>query len=234
MTTGLTASQLKVIAILAMLIDHIATVFVYWRSPLGITMHFIGRITGPVMFYFMVEGYHHTKNINRYTIRLALFAIVSYIPYIYCMDRQMPNQTNFYHLNVIYTLCIGLLVLRAKYEVGNHFIKNGAMLVLFFLSLFGDWSFLAPLTILLFDKYRGNFKKQMMAYSFVIIIMIGFIFVDPHWKIASLFQQLGMILPIFLLSFYRGEKGQGSKWLFYVFYPLHLMVLGVLYQIFIN
>lgn len=231
---GLTASQLKLIAILAMLIDHIATVFVGGNNPLGVIMHFIGRITGPVMFYFVVEGYHYTRNVNRYTLRLVLFAIISYIPYIYCFDEQLPNKHNFMHLNVIYTICVGLLVLRAKYEIKNPFIRRGIIIILFFISLFGDWSFLAPLIIFWFDKYRGNFKQQMTAYFFTILFMIGIVFIESAWRLTTVLIQLGMILPILLLYFYNGEKGKGNKWAFYVFYPLHLILLGLLHYAFIK
>jgi len=71
---GLNAWQLKLIAIVAMVIDHLAFSFVPDGTFLAVAMHFIGRITGPTMFYFAVEGYHHTRNLNRYLFRLAAFA----------------------------------------------------------------------------------------------------------------------------------------------------------------
>ena len=62
---GITLNSLKYIAVLAMTIDHIAVAFVPDGTILAIIMHTLGKITGPVMFYSAVEGYHHTGNINR-------------------------------------------------------------------------------------------------------------------------------------------------------------------------
>lgn len=66
-----------------MAIDHIAWAFVPDGSILAIVMHFIGSITGPIMFFSAVEGYHHTKNINKYMARLAAFAVISWFPFVY-------------------------------------------------------------------------------------------------------------------------------------------------------
>jgi len=62
----LNRNQLKYIVIVAMLIDHIAWGFVYMDSVLGQVMHFIGRLTGPTMVYFIVEGYLHTRNVKKF------------------------------------------------------------------------------------------------------------------------------------------------------------------------
>ncbi len=62
--TGMSSFTLKMIAILAMLIDHIAWAFVPTGTLLGQIMHIIGRITAPIMCYFIAEGYYHTHNIK--------------------------------------------------------------------------------------------------------------------------------------------------------------------------
>ena len=80
---GLTVNTLKYIAILAMVIDHIAYAFVPSGTALSIVMHFIGRTTGPIMFFSAVEGYHHTSNIRKYILRLTIFAIISWFPFLY-------------------------------------------------------------------------------------------------------------------------------------------------------
>jgi uncharacterized membrane protein len=62
MKLSINRNQLKYIAIVAMLIDHIAWAFVPTYTVLGEVMHFIGRLTGPVMAYFLAEGYIHTHD----------------------------------------------------------------------------------------------------------------------------------------------------------------------------
>ena len=73
---GLDGEALKLIAIFAMTVDHIAYAFVEDGTLLAVLMHAIGRITGPVMFYLAAEGYHHTRSVPRYILRLAVFALI--------------------------------------------------------------------------------------------------------------------------------------------------------------
>ena len=70
------ANQIKLLAILAMTIDHIAWLVFpgYSKAPLALLMHLIGRMTCPIMCFFIAEGYYHTRNIHKYTFRLFLFA----------------------------------------------------------------------------------------------------------------------------------------------------------------
>ena len=65
-------NQLKYLVIIAMLIDHIAWVFIPMASVLGQIMHFIGRLTAPTMVYFISEGYYYTHNIKKYALRLGV------------------------------------------------------------------------------------------------------------------------------------------------------------------
>lgn len=242
---GLSADMLKIIAIVAMTIDHAAATFVpvYYSLP-GAIMHCIGRITGPVMFYFIVEGYHHTRNANRYTLRLGLFALVSYLPFIYFKSGALPTADTWLDLNVIYTLFLGHLMLRVRHEVRHPVPKYLVVAGLFLLSFYGDWGYLALLFIWVFDTFRGNFKQQAVGYG-ALALMRLLPAVDSLWtqlsnkQPAALWQpyagqvlvMAGMFLPLLLLAFYSGQKGglgRGGKWLFYIYYPLHLLVLGYL------
>jgi len=164
---GLSGNSLKLIAIVAMFIDHAAIAFVPLGTPLYILMRAIGRTAAPIMFFFIAEGYHHTHNINLYTLRLALFALISYLPFIYFRTGALPNANNFLNLNVIYTLFLGLLAVRARHEIKNTYIKWMAIALLLLVSVFGDWSFTAVLLILVFDFFRGNFKQQRILYCHI-------------------------------------------------------------------
>ena len=73
---GLSAHTLKIIAIIAMTIDHIAWAFVDACSAAGILMHLVGRLTAPIMCFFIAEGYAHTRNANRYALRLDRKSVV--------------------------------------------------------------------------------------------------------------------------------------------------------------
>ena len=73
----LNRNELKYLAMAAMLIDHIAWAFVPLNSMPGQLMHFVGRLTGPTMAFFLAEGYIHTRDRKKYGLRLGLFALIS-------------------------------------------------------------------------------------------------------------------------------------------------------------
>ena len=138
---GLSAYQLKVIAIVAMTIDHIAWMWVPTVSLLGQCMHTVGRITAPVMCYLLVEGYIHTHDIKRYTMRLGIFAVISALPFYFfevCAGMAAGGMPSF---GMIYTLFLALVVLRV-YDSSTLSImkKRVAIFLLLMLSMLGDWA----------------------------------------------------------------------------------------------
>ena len=240
---GLSANGLKAIAIVAMLIDHIAHALIAHDTAQSLViygvMRFIGRMTAPIMFYFIVEGYHYTRDKNRYTLRLAVFAAVSYLPFVWFMTGGLPSGATFLKLNVIYTLLIGFLALRAFREIKNPLASIAVLAALVVLSIPGDWTYMAVYYILAFEFFRGNFKRQAIAYVVITAATGADQFFYPLYSlitsrpmsdmnIANALINLGRFLPIGLLYFYNGKKGAGGKlaqWGFYVFYPLHLIIL---------
>lgn len=240
---GLNAEVIKLVAIIAMTIDHATIAFApeYYGFP-GALLHFVGRITGPVMFFFVAEGYHHTRNKNQYTLRMGIFAAVAYVPYIYFRYDALPGPDNWWQFNVIYTLFLGLLALRALHAVSNVPLRWMLILACFLLSGLGDWAFSGVLVILIFDLFRGRFKYRAMVYGIFVVVrtlpalasvMTGLFSGtgDVGVALAQVFVSCGMFLPLLLLRFYSGARGRGSKWLFYIYYPGHLLVLALLKQV---
>lgn len=236
---GLSAWVLKIIAITAMVIDHTAFAFVPATSTLGMVMHFVGRITGPVMFYFIAEGYRHTRNANRYTARLGVFALVSYLPFILFVTGGMPTTSTWLELNVIYTLLLGLLALRALHEISQPVVRVLAVLGLVLLSIPGDWGITGVVFILVFDYYSGNLKAQLLGGAVAAVayfgpqLFSGLMGLAAGQAAAAYNVRIGiintgMLVPIALLALYNGKKGGGGrwgKWLFYIIYPAHLTLL---------
>ncbi|MFA5523409.1 MAG: TraX family protein [Tissierellales bacterium] len=241
----ISANTLKIIAIIAMLIDHIAWAFVPTASLLGQIMHMIGRLTAPIMCYFIAEGYHHTHNLKKYAIRLGIFALISHVPFIYFETGKLPiyysNGIHFvFHTSVMYTLFLGLIALIVW---NNQKLKNYTKKLLIALiciaSLPGDWVFLAVLWILVFGINHGNIKKQMIGFSMVSVILVLNSVISGingiWWR--PIFQ-LGVYFAIPLLSRYNGKLGYSKnnkwmKWLFYIFYPLHLLIIGLIRHVFV-
>ena len=233
MRQGLNGNQIKLIAIIAMTIDHVTWIIwpgydIRWWILL---LHMIGRITAPIMWFFIAEGYHYTKNLQKYILRLFLFAIVSHFAYDFALNIPfVPFTTGFFNqTSVIWTLLCGLLILTvidssALPGWGKILLIVGLCVV----SFPADWSCIAALSIMGIGTNRGNFKKQMfwmMAFTVMYAIVYCF-FIDKIYAVLQLFTALS--IPI--LKCYNGERGKwkGMKWLFYIYYPAHLAILGLL------
>lgn len=229
---NLSSYHLKMIAIIAMAIDHIAWAFVPTESALGIVMHVIGRLTAPIMSYFIAEGFYYTHNLKKYIIRMAIFAAVSHFAFSY---YETGTFTNTETTSVIYTLLLGLLALSVWYSSKLTIGYKVLLIVLLCVfAMYGDWWFLTVLWTLFFGVFRGNKKKQFISFGVVglvvwlIPLLYSLNYNPAHWY-RNLFQ-LGIYLAIPLLYKYNGSLGgnKNMKWLFYIFYPAHLFVIGII------
>lgn len=223
---SLNRNQLKYLVIVAMLIDHIAWAFVPTASLLGQVMHFIGRLTGPTMAYFVAEGYHYTRNVKKYALRLGIFALISWIPFSYFEYGKIGLQ-----FGVIYTLFLSLLGIWL-WDKGNCAkpVKILGIIGLCILSLFGDWAIFDVLYALFLFVYRNHPKDKWTAFCIITLFCCADIFfANPWW--GALFQFGIFMVPLLIQFCYNGESGSKKpvhKWFFYVFYPAHLLVLGIL------
>ena len=234
---SLNRNQLKYLVIIAMLIDHIAWAFVPTESVLGQVMHFIGRLTGPTMAYFVAEGYYYTKDVKKYALRLGLFALLSWVPFVYFEFGSLPvviengSVIILPFFGVLYTLLLGLIAIwiwdKGKFPTP---IKVLCVIGLCILSLFGDWPVFDVLWCLFLFIYRDSPKQKWISFSCVAVgcCLMNFTS-DPWW---SGLWMTGIFMVPFLIQFcYNGKPGSKHsfhKWFFYIFYPAHLAVLGVL------
>lgn len=233
---GLSANALKYIAIAAMLIDHIALCFVDTYSVLGQIMHVIGRTTAPIMCFFISEGYHHTRNVKRYLLRLGICALISRVPFVFMETGQLFIYIHelgfqyFYMQSVIFTFFLGLLALVVIHSKKlNIWIKALLLTIIFLLSFIGDWLFLAVVWIIIFDKYHGDIKNQLLYFAISAIIMVSLFM--ALMSVSEMLFQYGVLLAAIPLYFYNGKRGGGgsfNKWFFYIFYPLHMVILGII------
>ena len=119
---GLNGNALKLLAIGAMTIDHIAWAMFpgYPKAWLPILLHLIGRITCPIMCFFIAEGFHYTHDIRKYTGRLFGFAILSHFCYVFASAdfagwrSFLPGASGSWlnQTSVMWSLAWGLVMLR--------------------------------------------------------------------------------------------------------------------------
>ena len=93
-TKGLNSNQIKLIAIAAMTIDHLTWLLFpgYQKLWWVLLLHVIGRLTAPIMWFFIAEGFHYTRNVKKYISRLFGFALISH--FAYCFAGGIPFIPN--------------------------------------------------------------------------------------------------------------------------------------------
>lgn len=251
----LSSNAIKLIAIIAMTIDHIAwAVFsTYSTNPLAIIMHIIGRLTMPIMWYCIAEGYHYTHDVKKYTRRLFIFAAISHIPYMLQSEPfkefgylalipfatgnglmgHILNQTS-----VMLSLAIGLVMLRVNdNEKLPHFAKTIIILLLCIVSFPADGSCIGSLCVLAIGSNRGKTIKQIISCAIYVLMYVAIYFFFIN-KVYALIQ-LCYCLAIPVIMCYSGKRGKNKtvnkifKYGFYIYYPLHLLIIGLL-NIFLN
>ena len=235
MPFALNAYQLKILAIIAMLIDHIAWAFVPLNTIQGQALHVIGRLTAPIMCYFLAEGFFYTRNLKKYICRMGVFALISAAAFSFF---ESGGHLRFVGMGMIYTLFLGLLAITVRLRTNwPRPVQITLAAVLCIFSLIGDWPVLGVLWPYYFALYRGNPKKQFLAFSLagaaevVYFIRLMALMQPSLWWLQAC--QAGIFLAIPLLLCYDGTLGghRGTKWLFYLFYPAHLFILGILQRI---
>lgn len=248
---GINGFTLKMIAVVTMLIDHIGATIVerylysgyeygiflddstwYQLERLDYILRAIGRIAFPIYCFLIVEGFLHTRSIKKYVLRLFGCAILSEIPY----DLAF-NQSFFaiYSNNVFLTLGLGLLAIYGMDYVDKNYQLNDPEIPLVNLKrvFFMACSLLIPCGLALFlhtDYHIAGVLCIVIMYvarrNKMLAVTLGIVelaFVCSELEYFALI----ILLPIFL---YNGKQGPKAKWFFYLFYPVHLLILsGICY-----
>ena len=222
----LSGSSLKIIAIIAMLIDHIGAIIIYHGYLLPnmampgaayadvynvyMALRFIGRIAFPIFCFLLVQGFIHTSNKRNYAIRLFAFALISEIPFDIAVHDTFFS---FSSQNVFFTLLIGFLVIwlidefQDKIYLHIVFIGLGMLLANF---LHTDYSYWGVALITAFYYFKNWPLMQTLSGALLL-----------SWQAPS-------ILAFIPINMYNQKRGISMKYFFYIFYPAHLLILALI------
>ena len=230
---SLNKTHLQLIAIFAMTLDHIAWALSpgYSTEIWAVLFHCAGRITAPIMWYFIAEGYDKTRDIKKYAARLLFLALISHFAYNFFTGNSfIPFADSYFEqTSVIWPLLGGLAGIYAvENENFKKWQKAALTALICLLTLSADWSCVSVLAIIWIHINKGNFKLQaagMEALSLVSGIFM-FLFMDRLYGCL----QLLICLSFPLLFCYNGRRGRQplGKYFFYIYYPAHLVVLGII------
>ena len=211
---GLSGSALKVIALVSMTVDHIAYYLMDHGTLLYDVMRTVGRMAFPIFVFLLVEGYGHTRSTRKYALSLLAFALISEIPW------WLLNHDNTH--NVFFTLLLGLIVIEGINKLGKKPLLWAVLIIT-----------ICTIAIFLHVDYE---------YSGILLIWTFHIFKpDKVTKclLATLFMYqygvIGLWLGLAVILCFNGQrgfiKGQYTKYLWYAYYPLHLMTITILLQV---
>lgn len=243
MKKSLNAFHLKVIAIIAMLINHIVHGFDV-SKPFYIFGLVIGKLTFPIMAFLLLEGYKHTRNVKRYMGRLAIFWLISVVPFhlyfVYSPEYPLSNGIFTLFNNIFFTLLMGLMLIYFCENKKRRIPEIILVIIFALLTTFSDWGQIGVLIIYGFYKSKTQ-KSKAIFVPLISALLVTAILSPAYFSAASIADKssvlieilsfLGVLLNIPLLLAYNGERGPSTpliKWGFYIFYPLHLMILYII------
>jgi len=208
-----------------MLFDHIGDAIIGKFSFFNL----IGRIAFPIFAFQSVQGYIHTKDLKKHLIKLFVFACISQIPFMLFLS----TFTDVFALNIFFTFFLGLLTLFIYDKYNNKIL--GFLFVIIFIIIgelihvdYGAFGIL-----LIFAFYFFKDKKVLMLVSTIILCFSKYIlniFQYPSLYLHYLLCALFTSLPIIFILFYNKKEGPKSKYFFYIFYPLHLLILYIIHM----
>lgn len=241
---GITGSTLKLIAIITMFLDHVGAIILERMIMQGgfpdltdnetamsfmsehaniyiiyTALRLIGRLGFPIFCFLLIEGFGYTRDVKKYAGRLFLFAVISEIPF----DLGFVGEPIYWgYQNVFFTLLIGLLVLMGFRFIENKREWNRTLRVIIYIAILlagmalaetlrCDYGAIGILTIVVMYLFR---HRKTLATGLGCAALTTMTFIE----ITSFFA----MIPIHL---YNGKRGLNIKWLFYVFYPAHILLL---------
>lgn len=222
------AFQLKMIAIIAMLMDHVGAIF----FPHILAFRVIGRLSAPIMAFFIAEGYLKTHNVKKYMLRLFFFALICMTPYALVFAHSP--------FNILFDLLLGLMVIHFSMSFKEDYQKWGLVLLAACIAFLLQTDGMLGISTLvyLFYFYRQEKKSMLCAMSIlylgvpVMLMLYGI----ASGQIAMFSQRTFWLRSLSLLSLpfifgYNGERGRSMKYFFYAFYPGHLILIYVLMKL---
>lgn len=210
--TSRSSDWLKLIAVMAMVIDHVGWGF----FANDIVMRSIGRIVFPIFAYQIAVGYLHTRDPKKYMSRLFTFALISQIPFTLYFET--------FTLNVLVTLLLGLVSIYLLDKKKYIFLLPVIAFAIFVPMDYGLYGVMFPVIIyLLRDK-----PKWVVVLSIFIWTLGHMIYYE--WTI-QIFAVVGLIMALYLPL--PDKQIRLPRYFFYAFYPLHLIVLFIVKWIFI-
>ncbi len=223
---GLTNNQLKIIAMISMTLDHVGLVI----FPNQMIFRILGRFAFPIYAYMIAEGCRHTRNRAKYLLQIGVLAIICQLVYLLFL--------NSYYQSILVTFSFSIMLI---FAIDNLMKKKDWISWLIAFSVIGALVFLC----VILPEFIG-FHDYAVDYTYIGVLIPVFIYYAPKKWIKLGIMAIGLVLLAFkitsmiptaswqwyallclpLIALYNGERGKYKmKYMFYIFYPAHLVVI---------
>ena len=234
----MTSFTLKIIALVSMFLDHISYPIFGGYSFLNL----LGRIAFPIFAFQISEGFIHTKSVKKYMLRLGLFALISQIPY-QLFHYKYIDSSNI-SLNVFFTLLLGLVAiwiydwLKKRFENSfkskYHLEVILGIIIACFIGYIAklihtDYDFWGVIIVFMFYFFKENKLATIISFITLCIMKYGYRLIIYGFNTPTFLLGIFTILPIIFISLYKGKQGKKIKYFLYFFYPVHLLLLYLLF-----
>lgn len=212
------AFQIKVIAIILMIIDHIGLFF----FPQYLELRLVGRLAFPLFAWLIANGAHHTHNMSGYLKRIFLFAFIAQIPYTLA-NQQLDQVYNAF--NVLFTLGFGLTAIFVIQKSKNVYVWLLATVVCAAAAklLNADYGFMGVASVVAFYIFFKNIPLLILSQCLIFLFPYFFLMEYKAYSVEPL-----ALFALLILVWYNNKKGPAAKYLFYVIYPLQYVVIYLL------
>lgn len=224
---GLTNNQLKILAMVSMLLDHVGLMLL----PEWTFLRVLGRLAFPIFAYMIAEGCRHTKNRIKYLLTLLVMALGIQAVYFVAMGSLYQNILLTFTLSVL--LICGVDLFLQKKTVARGLLAAGTVLLVVFVGAIApvlfksagfviDYGFFGVLLPVAVYYAPGNKPGKLIAVAAILLIR-ALLYGELKWF---------AFLSLPFLALYNGKRGKYKlKYLFYIFYPAHLLAIYLIEQL---
>ena len=220
--------QLKVLAAVFMVIDHVGLFF----FPNVILLRVVGRLSFPLFAWMIANGARHTRDIDAYLWRLFACALISQVPFV--VANQIIGMPLWF-FDVIFTLFLGLLAIKFIKRTNRKtwWVFITAVCAVAAYAFNTDYGAFGVVCVVLFYLFYGDMKKlaiwQGVLFALQFLVQIFSMRIQFHVFPAGLFYYIEPVglLSLFFVHAYNSKQGRRSRF-FYYFYPLQYLVIALL------
>lgn len=243
---GISQEGLKLLASVAMLLDHMGATLIlsgYYAVAqrggaavndwlrLYYILRIIGRVAFPLYCFMLVEGFHHTRNVKKYMLRLGIGMLLAEIPFDLALNGTLVDWSSN---SVMVTLLLGCMMLLTMEKTANRFLKAGLIVPFYLLAelLQTDYAGHGILIIAMLALTRGLPKEKLLR-TVALIPLLWFGGTVPIGSVRVPMEIFGLVslVPMFLYDGRKLTRNKAVQWGFYLFYPVHLLVLWGLHTV---